>query len=328
MAVDASQPFFARELEHQLAWRDRTPTLDADARTGGRSERFLNSAYWTDNLFPGCREEVAAYLRRHRIKPHTMFAHLLSSQVFCLNFLGPFMARPEALADLLVPVLGERVLPVWLPGELGFVAFEWISDTDYLNEGGAKRQRGSRCTSVDAAVGLVRGGRRELLLIEWKYSESYGAPIANRRPSGRSDSPNEVRAGRYGERFEGLIADSALRLEDFFWEPFYQLLRQQMLAMAVEKDGSDPAADFDCVALAHVSPAANVALKRVTAPALRSHEAFGGRSACEGWAALLSRPDRYVPVAVETLFRAFPFERHPDLADWRDYMTDRYRFLG
>ncbi|HEV2568341.1 MAG TPA: hypothetical protein VGT77_06620 [Sphingomonas sp.] len=217
-----------------------------------------------------------------------------------------------------------------MPGEDGFVAFEYISGPDYLNEGG-KRTRGAQCTSVDAAMGLVREGRRELLLIEWKYTESYGAPLENKARSGAKDglnTSNDVRRSRYSPWFEKVIdTDGGDRgIDLFFAEPFYQLMRQQMLAHAIESDTTDPRSFFDRVTLCHVSPEGNSKLKRVTVEGLA--EAIGSESACGGWGRLLRQPDRYKPVSVEDLFRSFPIEGHPDLAEWHAYMRERYAFLA
>lgn len=65
-------------------------------------------------------------------------------------------------------------------------------------------------------------------------------------------------------------ADLGLELTDFYREPFYQLLRQQMLAHAIEVD---PDSNFKRVDLVHISPARNKALRAITAP---KFEPFGG----------------------------------------------------
>lgn len=325
MAVKAPS-FFEAELAHQTRWRERSGARPDEARR--RGERFL--ADWRANIWPGARADVEHYVRRHKLKMHTMAAHLLSSQIFCFNFLAPFMSRPSALADLLRPIVGGEVVPIWLPGEESFVAFEWISTHDYLNEG-EKRQRGSQCTSVDAAVGYVTGGRRELLLLEWKYTESYGAPLADRpraRSSGGHPTSNEVRTARYRAHFDAGVVTPEFALDDLFWEPFYQLLRQQMLARAVEADTERPEAAFDRVSLAHVSPSANRALQKLTAPKVRSRFEADGLGACEAWRRMLLEEDRYRPIHVETLFRGFPFDRRPELSGWGDYMKERYAFLA
>ena len=53
-------------------------------------------------------------------------------------------------------------------------------------------------------------------------------------------------------------ADLDVRLEEFFLEPWYQLLRQQMTAYHAE---IDPLSIFDRATLLHISPKDNIALR-------------------------------------------------------------------
>lgn len=300
-------------------WADTT--LTPAARTNPRGDRFVAAG---ENIWPGVRPWVMRYLREQKLTPHRMFDHLLSSQACCLNFLAPFATRPAALAALLRPLVGE-VTPVWLPDEPGLVAFEYISGPDYLNEG-MKRTRGAQCTSVDAAIGFVRDGRRELLLIEWKYTESYGQPVPDRARPGATDglaTANDVRRQRYATAFARGVVAADLPFDAFLWEPYYQLLRQQLLADAIEADRDAIESAFDRVTLAHVSPRANEALKAVTSKAIAHHRS-GQQVACADWGKLLTRPDRYLPVHLEDLFAVFPIADFPELAAWHAWMAARY----
>ncbi|MET4687718.1 PGN_0703 family putative restriction endonuclease [Sinorhizobium fredii] len=150
---------------------------------------FRGSAYRLDptsferNLAPSIRNAVPVYFKQKGIQWHTHSNHGLSSQVCCLNFLAPLAQTPEMLARLVQAALGGDE-PTMLPVEEGpdgqwFVGFEWIGG-DYLNEGGKSgtRSRGANATSADAVLMFERGGKRETLLIEWKYTESYGTPIS------------------------------------------------------------------------------------------------------------------------------------------------------
>jgi len=65
-------------------------------------------------------------------------------------------------------------------GEAWFVGFEWTGRANYLNEwadGASSATRGANATSADAVVRFEREGEIETLLIEWKYTEKYGAPL-------------------------------------------------------------------------------------------------------------------------------------------------------
>ena len=158
-------------------------------------------------------------------------------------------------------------------------------------------------------------GRQETLLIEWKYTETYGGQIA---PAG-----NPTRVARYEKlAFEPdgpLKADLGLALRHFFYEPFYQLIRQQMLAYQMQKAAEDGS---ERVRVLHISPAANIALKAVTAPALCS---FGG-DAFSAFSRVLVRPEDFVACSTETLFG--PLVAISRGGDWADYLVDRYKFLS
>lgn len=159
-------------------------------------------------------------------------------------------------------------------GEPRDIAFEWFPKTDYLGEG-EKRTRGANSTSVDAAVRFRAGGADRLLLIEWKYTESYGGELGG---------SHETRLRRYGELWRAPVgpirADAELDLTDFFREPFYQLLRQQMLARAIETKDKDIAR----VDVVHISPAGNRALHRITSDKFNAEDG----DAFTAFAALLS----------------------------------------
>lgn len=173
----------------------------------------------------------------------------------------PLAEKPDILARLVVEALGGD-LPEMLSVENGpdgrpwYVGFEWIGG-DHLNEGdrSGNRSRGANATSADAVLRFRRGGKSETVLIEWKYTESYGAPVD---PKG-----HQTRNARYAAiAFDpnGPIRnDLGLKLEDLFFEPFYQLLRQQMLAYHMQKAREDGA---DRVSVLHISLAGMSASKQ------------------------------------------------------------------
>lgn len=272
------------------------------------------------NLAPAIRNTIPEYFKQRSIQWHTHSNHGLSSQVCCLNFLAPLAQKPEMLARLVQAALGGEE-PTMLPVEEGpdgqwFVGFEWIGG-DHLNEAGKSgtRSRGANATSADAVLMFKRAGRRETLLIEWKYSESYGSPIS---PNG-----NPTRLKRYEELafhpVGPIRADLDLTLEDFFWEPFYQLLRQQMLAFQMEKAREDGA---EIVRVLHLSPAGNVALKAVTAPKLRQL----GSNFSAAWRHLLDQPSRFVSMDIDKAFASL-LSQPGTMQEWADYIETRYSNL-
>jgi hypothetical protein len=207
-----------------------------------------------------------------------------------------------------------------LDGQPFYVGFEWIGGDNYLGEWPAdgKAKRGAHVTSPDAFVRFEYQGRVQGLLIEWKYTEKYGQPLD---PSG-----NDERKRRYKDKIfapNGPIkADLGLKIEEFFWEPFYQMLRQQMLAWRMERAREDGA---ERVSVLHISPSANVQLHKVTAPAL----AHFGTDAFDVFRGLLLQPENFVSRTVEQVFWPIIEANHSDTetATWGRYLRNRYSFL-
>lgn len=261
------------------------------------------------------------YFAGKGIQWHSHSNHGLSSQVCCINFLAPLAHDPEKLARLVQSALGGSA-PTMLPVEKGpngrpwHVGFEWIGG-DYLNEGGKSnvRSRGANATSADAVLMFERDGRRETLLIEWKYTESYGTPIGAAGNATRLQRYQAIAFHPAGP----IRADLGLRVEDFFWEPYYQLLRQQMLAFQMEKAREDGA---EIVRVLHISPTANRALKVVTAPALRPF----GNDLATAWTSVLQAPDRFASLDTAIVFGPLVRELS-DTSDWADYLRRRYSSL-
>ena len=273
------------------------------------------------NFAPSIRETAEAYFAERGITWHIHAHHGLSSQTCCLNFLMPLATQPDLLSQLIGRALGiappqMQEIETGPGGRPWFVGFEWTGRANYLGEWPktGPATRGANATSADAIVRFRHAGRIESLLIEWKYTETYGAPLD---PKG-----NETRVGRYADKAFApggpIRGDLDLSVRDFFWEPFYQLLRQQMLAarmQAAREDGADQ------VRVLHISPAGNRALHKVTAPALQKF----GDDAFTAFSAVLVQPDDFIGRTTEQVFGPLLAEI-PDDA-WAAYLIDRYSFL-
>ncbi|WP_224407292.1 hypothetical protein [Afifella sp. IM 167] len=280
------------------------------------------------NLAPCIRTSAVEYFGPPRkISWHTHANHALSSQVACLNFLMPLATRPALLSEVIGRALGISP-PKMLEVEKGaqdapwFVGFEWTGRQDHLGEWrNGSVTRGANATSADAIVRFQNeAGATEALLIEWKYTERYGT-----RPLDERGNP--TRLARYSKKAfapDGPIKnDLGLSVKDFFYEPFYQLLRQQMLAWRMERATEGGATR---VRVLHIAPSANTDLHRVTAPALQSF----GADALAVFRQLLVRPDDFLQRTTEELFGTLT----PDIAsdaetkDWASYLQRRYTFLN
>ena len=107
-----------------------------------------------------------------------------------------------------------------------------------------------------------------------------------------------------------------MSLDDFFYEPFYQMLRQQMLAWHTERYD----AGIDRARVLHLSPAGNRPLHAVTSPALQRF----GDDAFDVFRALLADPSDFRSMSIEAAFA--PLADWPE-ADWYPWLQDRYASL-
>jgi hypothetical protein len=310
--------FIAEQRRLQGAWFER----NVESHRGFEGALYrLPPDTWSLNLAPGLRETAdLLFAGEPPIQWHRHAGHGLSSQACCVNFLLPFAEQPELLRRWVEHVTRDRVkqmLPIEpnRSGRSWFVTFEWIGETDYLNEekGKLRRKRGANATAADAAV-LFRDGedRTQLLLIEWKYTERYGQPL--------DEGGNATRRERYQDIFRqpnGPIRENAdVSLEDFFYEPFYQLLRQQMLAWHTQhKDHG-----INRARVLHLSPRGNRALHAVTSPNL----ATNGGDAFEVFHSLLADRTDFIPMWIEDAFA--PLADWPE-ADWYAGLRQRYSAL-
>ena len=324
--------FLEVEKQRQSEFKQQSPTFSAAARSDGmykgRLRPFcLPGDHAEENLFPGIREPAPEYFAKFKIKWHDGHDgkpsnHLCSSQVCCVNFLFPFHDQPGALANLLRPVFPDlaRMLPI----ENGqYVAFEWIGQENYLREKisrNGKRTRGALFTSADAAVMFeITGGARQIVLIEWKYTESY----TGRQPKANDSKSGAVRREIYRPLYDRadcpLDKDVLPSFDALFYEPFYQLMRQQFLAHEMEKVHELGA---NVVSVLHITPMHNTDFRRVTSPELENL----GDTATGVWQQLVAEQDHFASVSTETLFGPMVTKPTPEMQAWADYIRVRYRW--
>jgi restriction endonuclease-like protein len=163
----------------------------------------------------------------------------------------------------------------------GFVAYEWIGADNYLGEPG-RRVRGANVTSLDALMrASCNDGTVVLIAIEWKYTES-----PDPRQKLLSDSgTNRVDVYRpLLERDDCPIHQGPA--ERLFYELYYQLMRQTLLAWQMVEH-----AEFDGADWVHlqVVPSGNAAVRGRTgaAPDLE------GATSEEAWRSALVVPTRF-----------------------------------
>jgi hypothetical protein len=273
-----------------MSARDAAPYLTKSGSTEGPAHDFcLPVASANLNLLPEVRAQALSLFGELGIPWHAGVGagpsnHLLSSQVQCVNALGQMVTDPERIMRAFGSLLGiERVLEI---EARRFLTFEYNGPKDYFDEvPNGSRIRGARCTSVDAAfLHRAADGVTELVLVEWKYTESY----RRRRPTPSKDAVHRARYGRAVADPDGPIRGDVMPFDLMLDEPFYQLMRQQLLAHALEKDGAHGAGR---VRVVHVSPAGNKAYQQSLH---RSEHKALGDNVGQVWHKLLRKPNRFV----------------------------------
>ena len=320
--------FLESEKPKQVQFKHTSAKISEQARAEGlfkaKPRPFcLPPEYAQENLYPPIRQAVMAFFANHNIAWHQGQGgkpsnHLCSSQVACVNFLFPFAEKPEELANLLKPVFPQ--IDHMIPVEDGlYVSFEWIGAENYLGERVPKdgrRTRGANFTSADAMVMFEdRDTKRQAILIEWKYTESYASNYLGIAKSGTD------RRKIYQHLFDDpdciVNGDLLPSIDALYCEPFYQFMRQQFLAAKMEATREMGA---DVVSLLHISPDANGDFKRITSPLLSDL----GESPTEIWKKLVKIEGRFISVHTEDLFRGFITD---EMQDWKEYMQERYMWL-
>ncbi|MBX3056127.1 MAG: hypothetical protein KF770_06595, partial [Anaerolineae bacterium] len=279
-----------------------------------------------ENLFPKIRRTALAHFALHSIKWHDgqngkPSNHLCDSQVCCVNFLFSFADKPQALSNVLRPIFPaiSEILPI----ENGhYVTFEWIGQANYLGEKISRngiRTRGANFTSADAAVLFERtDGKRQMVLIEWKYTESYGRTSLKIAKSGTDRT--KIYEPLFSRDDCPINKDLLPDFDALFYEPFYQLMRQQLLAHEMERAKEMGA---DTVSVLHIAPAHNLDFRKVTSPQLVAL----GTTPIDVWKKLTKPDGRFISISTEELFGSLSADHLPEVQDWLDYIGARYAWI-
>ncbi|NLV45866.1 MAG: hypothetical protein GXY07_15360, partial [Candidatus Hydrogenedentes bacterium] len=260
------------------------------------------------NLWAGIREDAKHYFSSNHIPwwkglSEDPTGHMLSSQVACVNHLYYVRQRKDiatAILKFIDPTVEEA-----LPVQTGYVEFEYIGTCQYLKE--KAFTRGANCTSIDAVMlGMTSGKDRVLFLLEWKYTEFY--------------EPKDLYIPRRSKVYDPLITSpegpfvADLTPRSLYYEPFYQMMRQTLLAWQFEKH-----AELGCSRCinVHAIPEKNRNLKEnITAPGLH------GKTIHDAWRSILKIPQKYVAIDPYKLLKDSC--DLPDTRSWIAYLKSRY----
>jgi hypothetical protein len=195
---------------------------------------------YKNNFYSKIVPDVFDYFSNNKISwwgGHNPTGHTLSSQVSCLNHLYFIRNDKDAVLDIVknvYPSLKDIMQISTDEYNCGYIQFEAISSKDNLHE--KQLSRGSNCTSVDALIyGINEQGKNTLFPIEWKYTEKYGNKDKSIEDGDRNLKGSELKGKERLSRYSSLINESKqlktfpdYRESIYFYEPFYQLMRQTL----------------------------------------------------------------------------------------------------
>jgi hypothetical protein len=267
------------------------------------------------NLWKGIRSDVISYFKENNIvwwkgKDKLPSGHILSSQIACLNHLFYIRNRHDLATSILQKInpdiISDETFNV--EDDKSYIEFEFVGkDCDKIERG---EKRGANCTSLDAAmIGKKKNGTKILVAIEWKYTESYKGNSLSSGESGKK------RLGNYHKLLN--LTDWPIifkKIEDLYYEPYYQLMRQTLLAKKIVENKSCGVSDWIHL---HIIPCANIdLLNSKTSPNLT------GENLGEIWKSCLKDRSKYKIISPEVLLS--PVINDSGFAKIYNYLKKRY----
>ncbi len=301
--------YIERERQKAIKIRDKIFKDPGSGVFFGKEREFVLSDPIL-NLWEGIRFDVKSYFKKNgipwwsgNIEPT---GHLLSSQVACVNHLYPFRQRKDCVDKILNNISTKLLESSYV--DSGYVEFEKTGKQPLGKERSV--QRGANSTSIDSfMIGKNENGEKILILIEWKYTESYTPQSILNSKAGT----NRLEVYR-----ELLLKDNCPIItknhEDLFYEPYYQLMRQTLLGWTMTQNKEYGATDWLHI---HVIPEENKELReQITSKNLK------GNSFEESWKSQLRYPDKYIVISPQELLK--PIIETEDTKSIISYLTERY----
>jgi hypothetical protein len=334
--------FEQQEIFRQVVFkRRRWPHLGdgcASRRPAFTYPHILPAGHESLAFYEPLADAILSYLAKEDVALHTEALNLKSSQAACLNFLFPLQQDRDLAKSVLQPFLsGLR--------EVARIEFEFTGPpeaTQWLGEP-RRGKRGQNRTSIDAAISWIGRSKRSCItLVEWKYTErGFGEcsasgsalkddkarcrslDVAQDRNPARScllTTGGDRRSRRYWEHMEA----GGISLSDFsgvqgcpFQGPFYQLMRQFLLAAYLRQAG-----EADEVEVVSIGFARNIKLHEVPLQ-LRTMVDREEEGIVDVWNAALKGVPPMRHWTVEQLMARVNKVEGVDLG-WRNYLRERY----
>lgn len=205
----------------------------------------------------------------------------------------------QAVSSLLKTINPDLIEPIIINTDKyspGFIQFEAISDKDHLNE--IYSTRGNNCTSIDVLIfARHKNGENWLIPVEWKYTEFYGNLNKSEeiiKKEGRTIDKGEERQNRYNELIYNSDQLIVKTLMCYYFEPFYQLMRQTLWAEEMIKFKDKEQIKADDFLHVHVIPPENVDL-------LDKAYKCSGMGMEKTWRSLLKDQSKYMIISPQKL---------------------------
>ena len=167
---------------------------------------------------------------------------------------------------------------------------------------------------MDALILAVDNNDENWLLpIEWKYTESYNDYPSSDKSAGEK---GKVRMHRYTDLINNSKQLKSLSVyggSAYYFEPFYQLMRQTLWAEQMLSNKESECVKADHYMHIHVIPSADVDL-------LNKTYRVSGKNMEETWRSMLADQSKYLIIDPAVLMK--PIENsYPDLCK---YLSERY----
>jgi hypothetical protein len=292
---------------------------------GGKFGRYEYDFVLVDgknNLFPPLLDEndvsikkntVIKYFSENNIawwRGDEPTGHILSSQVACLNHLFYLRHDKNAVMQLLSSFSNDFVDVFEIETDkepYGYIQFEAVSVGNNLNEG--IPTKGTNCTSVDALIyAKHKNDEKWIIPIEWKYTEEYNSED---KSSGKSGA---IRLERYIALINKSQQVNPEYWQWFFYEPFYQLMRQTLWTEQKIQKKTDEKLKADNYMHLHIIPNENKdLLNRIYSCSKMNME--------DTWRKCIVNQDKYKIISPQDFLKNISGEQYNEL---KKYLSVRY----